>query len=215
MRIESGVDAAEILQALAQERGRDDQRERQPEIDDDERVAQAAAGRSTRDAAGPFQCVVDVDARRRPRRRHPEQHAGEHRRRQREQQDVGVDMDFFQPRQLVRRERDNRRRRQPSDDYAGAATDNRECNRLVNEQAEMSLLLAAPGILGTLTFTPLVIQLLASDAALRERLGRNARARAEREFDRKIVLRSLLDFYQTELLPERCGPTAEHCSRKA
>jgi PST family polysaccharide transporter len=44
-----------------------------------------------------------------------------------------------------------------------AATDNRECNRLVNEQAEMSLLLAAPGILGTLTFTPLVIQVLASD----------------------------------------------------
>src|SRR5205823_11716955 len=43
-----------------------------------------------------------------------------------------------------------------------AAADNRECNRLVNEQAEMSLLLAAPGILGTLTFTPLVIQALAS-----------------------------------------------------
>jgi PST family polysaccharide transporter len=43
-----------------------------------------------------------------------------------------------------------------------AAADNRECNRLVNEQAEMSLLLAAPGILGTLTFTPLVIQVLAS-----------------------------------------------------
>ena len=53
------------------------------------------------------------------------------------------------------------------------------------------------------------IQLLVSDAALRERLGRNARARAEREFDRNIVLRSLLDFYQTELLPERCGSTAE------
>ena len=47
-------------------------------------------------------------------------------------------------------------------------------------------------------------------------LGNGVRlARAEREFDRKIVLRSLLDFYQTELLPERCGPTAEHCSRKA
>lgn len=44
-----------------------------------------------------------------------------------------------------------------------AAADHRECNRLVNEQAEMSLLLAAPGILGTLTFTPLVIQVLASD----------------------------------------------------
>jgi PST family polysaccharide transporter len=43
-----------------------------------------------------------------------------------------------------------------------AAADNHECNRLVNEQAEISLLLAAPGILGTLTFTPLVIQLLAS-----------------------------------------------------
>ncbi len=53
------------------------------------------------------------------------------------------------------------------------------------------------------------IQLLASDAALRERLGRNARARVEREFDRNIVLRSLLDFYQAELLPERCGSSAE------
>jgi glycosyltransferase involved in cell wall biosynthesis len=41
---------------------------------------------------------------------------------------------------------------------------------------------------------------LASDAALRERLGRNARARVEREFSREMVLRSLLDFYRTELL---------------
>jgi N,N'-diacetylbacillosaminyl-diphospho-undecaprenol alpha-1,3-N-acetylgalactosaminyltransferase len=53
------------------------------------------------------------------------------------------------------------------------------------------------------------IQLLVSDAVLRERLGRNVRARAEREFDRKIVLRSLLDFYQAHLWPERCGSTAE------
>lgn len=37
------------------------------------------------------------------------------------------------------------------------AQDNRECNRLVNEQAEVGLLLAGPGVLGTLTFAPLVI----------------------------------------------------------
>ena len=59
------------------------------------------------------------------------------------------------------------------------------------------------------------IQLLVSDAALRERLGRNARARAEREFDREIVLRGLLDFYHAELLPERWGSTAEGCSRNS
>jgi len=42
------------------------------------------------------------------------------------------------------------------------AKDNRECNRLVNEQAEVGLLLAGPGVLGTLTFAPLVIHLFYS-----------------------------------------------------
>ncbi len=42
------------------------------------------------------------------------------------------------------------------------AQDNPQCNRLVNEQAEVGLLLAGPGILGTLTFAPLVIQLFYS-----------------------------------------------------
>ena len=37
------------------------------------------------------------------------------------------------------------------------------CNRLVNEQAEVGILLAGPGILATLTFAPFVIQLLFSD----------------------------------------------------
>jgi len=37
------------------------------------------------------------------------------------------------------------------------ADDNPECNRLVNEQARISLLLAGGGVLGTLTFAPVVI----------------------------------------------------------
>ena len=39
------------------------------------------------------------------------------------------------------------------------ATDDRECTRLVNEQTEIGLLLAGPGVLGTLTFAPLVMTL--------------------------------------------------------
>ena len=39
------------------------------------------------------------------------------------------------------------------------ANDNIECNRVVNEQAHVSLLLAGPGVIGTLTFAPLVIAL--------------------------------------------------------
>ena len=39
------------------------------------------------------------------------------------------------------------------------ADDNLECNRLVNEQTQVSLLLAGPGVLGTLTFAQLVISL--------------------------------------------------------
>ena len=39
------------------------------------------------------------------------------------------------------------------------ANDHAECNRLVNEQAEVGLLLAGPGIIATLTFAPLVMQL--------------------------------------------------------
>ncbi len=42
------------------------------------------------------------------------------------------------------------------------AKDNVECNRLVNEQAQISLLLAGPGVIATLTFAPLVIALFYS-----------------------------------------------------
>jgi len=44
----------------------------------------------------------------------------------------------------------------------GVANDNARSNRLVNEQAEVSLLLAGPGIIATLTFAPLVIALFYS-----------------------------------------------------
>jgi PST family polysaccharide transporter len=43
-----------------------------------------------------------------------------------------------------------------------AAQDNAQCNRLVNEQTQVSLLLAGPGIIATLTFAPLVIALFYS-----------------------------------------------------
>jgi PST family polysaccharide transporter len=41
-----------------------------------------------------------------------------------------------------------------------AAHRNSECNRLVNEQAQVSLLLAGPGVVATLTFAPLVVSTL-------------------------------------------------------
>ena len=44
------------------------------------------------------------------------------------------------------------------------AGDHKECNRLVNEQAEVGLLLAGPGVLATLTFAPLVIWLFYSSS---------------------------------------------------
>lgn len=43
------------------------------------------------------------------------------------------------------------------------ASDNSVCNRMVNEQTEVSFLLAVPGILATLTFAPYVIQIFYSD----------------------------------------------------
>ena len=42
------------------------------------------------------------------------------------------------------------------------AKDNEECNRLVNEQVEVGLLVGGPGVLGTLAFAPLLIQLFYS-----------------------------------------------------
>ena len=42
------------------------------------------------------------------------------------------------------------------------ASDNSECNRIVNEQATVSLLLAGPGVLATMTLAPLVISILYS-----------------------------------------------------
>ena len=43
-----------------------------------------------------------------------------------------------------------------------SANDNTACNRLVNEQARVGLLLAGPGVIATLTFAPVVITLLYS-----------------------------------------------------
>jgi PST family polysaccharide transporter len=42
---------------------------------------------------------------------------------------------------------------------AAIAKNNTECNRVVNEQAHVSMLLAGPGVIATLTFAPLVITL--------------------------------------------------------
>ena len=42
------------------------------------------------------------------------------------------------------------------------AKNNKECNRIVNEQAHVSVLLAGPGIIATLTFAPLIIELFYS-----------------------------------------------------
>ena len=42
------------------------------------------------------------------------------------------------------------------------ANNNQECNRLVNEQTEVGLLLAGPGVMATITFAPLVIRLFYS-----------------------------------------------------
>jgi antigen flippase len=44
----------------------------------------------------------------------------------------------------------------------GVANENRQCNRLVNEQTHITLLLAAPGVIATLTFAPEVIHLFYS-----------------------------------------------------
>jgi antigen flippase len=44
----------------------------------------------------------------------------------------------------------------------GVITDHQECNRVVNEQAHVSLLLAAPGVIATITFAPLAIYLFYS-----------------------------------------------------
>ena len=44
----------------------------------------------------------------------------------------------------------------------GVAKENALCNRMLNEQAEIGLLIAVPGILGTITFAPFVIYLFYS-----------------------------------------------------
>ena len=44
----------------------------------------------------------------------------------------------------------------------GNATDHGECNRLINEQIEVGLLLVGPGVLATLTFATIVIQVFYS-----------------------------------------------------
>jgi antigen flippase len=47
---------------------------------------------------------------------------------------------------------------------AAVVTNHDECNRLVNEQTHVGMLLAAPGVLATLTFSPIVLSALYSNA---------------------------------------------------
>jgi PST family polysaccharide transporter len=47
-----------------------------------------------------------------------------------------------------------------------AARDNTTCNRLINEQSQVALLLVGPGIVATLALAPLVIRLFYSEAFL-------------------------------------------------
>jgi PST family polysaccharide transporter len=44
----------------------------------------------------------------------------------------------------------------------GVAKDNAQCNQMVNEQAEVSFLVAVPGVIGTIGFAPLVLSVLYS-----------------------------------------------------
>jgi PST family polysaccharide transporter len=46
----------------------------------------------------------------------------------------------------------------------GVATDNAQCNRLVNEQTQVSMLLAAPGVIVTITLAPLILTFFYSRA---------------------------------------------------
>jgi enterobacterial common antigen flippase len=46
----------------------------------------------------------------------------------------------------------------------GVATDNAACNRLINEQAHVSMLLAAPGVAGTMALAPLLVPAFYSSA---------------------------------------------------
>src|SRR2546426_3923808 len=46
----------------------------------------------------------------------------------------------------------------------GIATDHTACNKLVNEQVEIGLLLSVPGILATLTFAPIIIRVFYTSA---------------------------------------------------
>ena len=50
-----------------------------------------------------------------------------------------------------------------------ASKDDSKCNQMMNEQAEVGLLLAGPGVLGTLTFAPLIIHLFYSRLNLARR----------------------------------------------
>jgi antigen flippase len=52
----------------------------------------------------------------------------------------------------------------------GVVSDNAACNRMVNEKVQISLLLAGPGVLATLVFSPLVIALFYS-AEFNEAVG--------------------------------------------
>jgi len=61
---------------------------------------------------------------------------------------------------------------------------------------EQTGLLVAPDSVGALRGG---IERLAADAGLRGQLGRNARARVEKEFARPVVLEALLEFYRNVL----------------
>ena len=138
--VEPGVHALQPGEALHQQAGAGQERQRQCDLRDHQHATQALAPAVARAAAPAFlEHAVQIDRRGVHRRRQPEQQSGQQRYDQREHHDRRIDPDLIRPGEIARVERGHRPDAPEGQPQAQHAAGEREQQALGQELAHESL----------------------------------------------------------------------------
>ena len=126
VRAESRIDVREPREAAEQQRGADEQHDRQRHLRDEQAAADPAAAGQARGSPAFLERFADAPTARLPRRRQPEEQPGQQRDGQREAQDRRVDRDVVDPRDAAGAQRPNRPDREVGEQQAERASGQRQ-----------------------------------------------------------------------------------------
>ncbi len=126
VRTEPRIDVREPREAAEQQRGADEQHDRQRHLRDEEAAADPAAAGQARGSPAFLERLADAATARLPRGRQPEEQPGQQRDGQREAQDRRVDRDVVHPRDAAGAQRPNRPDREVREQQAERASRQRQ-----------------------------------------------------------------------------------------